>query len=161
MKHFFIMAVVGLLCAGQALAHNPLGEAGWCTSGAEPRVVAEFAWSGEDIRRADSAVCRLSKRALPPGEAQLCDIVPPSHGQFDDDWEDVTNRAQAHCADYAVDYANPASADWGTVVVIALGPGSYTDEDKHHELYKLDHGLNAACVRCQPVVRRAPVRRFR
>ena len=161
MKKVAILAVLAMFAANHGLAHSPLESAGWCSRGAEPRVVAEFAWSGEDIRRADSSTCRSSKRALPPGEAELCDIVPPSHGQFDDDWEDVTNRAQAHCDDFAVEYANPASADWGSVVVIALGPASYTDEDDHHQLYKLDHGLDAACVRCQPVVRRAPVRLLR
>lgn len=151
------MLVAGASLTATALSHNPLDDPDWCQGSSTTVIVAEFDWSGYAIIQSDIApVCSTSTRGeTPPGGS--CDIIPPTHGQFDDDWRNVKTKIDLFCARFEMTFAGSSNPDHGSVVGIVTGPRDFTNEQSHHELYSRSQGVQGACVRCEPMVVAPPL----
>lgn len=150
------MILAGATLTGTALSHNPLDNPDWCQGSGSTTVIArEFTWSGQAIIQSDEEAVCSTRGEGPPADGN-CDIIPPTHGQFDDDWHRVQTKIDLFCQQFEIRYPGSANSDHGTVVGIVTGPRSFVDEEGHHQIYSRDLGVEGACVRCQPVALPAP-----
>jgi hypothetical protein len=142
-----LLGLASLIPATSAIAHNPLSDPEWCTSGSRLVIVDEFDWSGAQLermraRREDES-CTADGDGTRSGGDRIC-------GQFDDDWLQAYRLSTSHCSQFTVNHELATRSDHGAVVPIATGPAEFLDEEFHHELYDLGMGLHGACVRCDP-----------
>lgn len=138
MRYPCIAVLVALFLSAPAHGHSDLPGEGWCANG-RPVPLLRLELFPEAIisarEREQQGSCRPGS-----GDGREC-------GQFDDDYGTGRRLAMLNCE--ANSLALPRGGDIGTVVFIAEGPPTFLDEEHHHELYRAEHGLWGACVRCE------------
>jgi hypothetical protein len=123
-RYFFLLVVmcVSLSATSSAHGHETVPE-NWCVdSKTTPTIVSKFKW---DMNQLISAIHR-------------CGIVD-SHRT--DRWSSAYIAAHFYC--------ETQSPQNSLAVPFIIGPESYNDK-RHHEMYRLEDGLEGSCAVCVP-----------
>jgi len=134
------ISILLLAASASAQAHGELPTAEWCSNGRAVEV-ASFRLEPAALERETDATCSSASTTSGASTTKTC-------GQFDDDYGTGLKAAQRHCGQFARAWATRADPDLGSTSPLIAGPKEFLDP-AHHELYRLNLGVEGICLRCE------------